>query len=72
MKVKVVEGYQIVDPDGEVHTSGTVEVDDVEGRSAIAAGYAEEVGSKKAPPAQNKKAPEPSSDDGGKGSSRSK
>jgi hypothetical protein len=58
VKVKVVEGYQLVGEDGKVHTSGTVEVDDVEGRSAVAAGYAEEVGgssSKKAPAAKNKK-----------------
>jgi hypothetical protein len=72
MKVKVADGYQLIGADGKVHTSGTVEVDDVEGRSAIAAGYAEKVTeAKKAPPAQNKKAPAPSNE-GGKGSSRSK
>lgn len=42
MKVKVVDGYQVVDKDGKVHTSGTADMDDAEARQAITAGYAEE------------------------------
>jgi hypothetical protein len=41
VKVKVTDGYQLVDIDGKVHTSGTIEVDDAEARQAIAAGWVE-------------------------------
>jgi hypothetical protein len=62
MKVKVTEGFQVVDVDGKLQTSGTVEMDDAEARSAIAAGWAEEskTSSKKAPAARNKKQSESS------------
>jgi hypothetical protein len=62
MKVKVVEGFQVVDKDGKAQTSGTVEMDDAEARQAISAGWAEKVApsSKKAPPARNKKQSESS------------
>jgi predicted regulator of Ras-like GTPase activity (Roadblock/LC7/MglB family) len=62
MKVKVVEGFQVVDKDGKAQTSGTVEMDDAEARQAIAAGWVEKASSssKKAPAARNKKQPESS------------
>jgi hypothetical protein len=62
MKVKVVDGYQVVDKDGKAQSSGTVEMDDAEARQAIAAGWVEEApaSSKKAPAAKNKKQPESS------------
>jgi hypothetical protein len=60
MRVKVTEGYQVVDKDGKVQTSGTVELHDADARQAIAAGWATEApasSSKKAPAARNKKQP---------------
>lgn len=61
MKVTVTEGFQIVGADGNVHTSGVVEVDEAYGRQFIRAGWASEAKpvarQKKAPAASNKKQP---------------
>jgi hypothetical protein len=40
MKVKVTDGYQIVDKDGKVRTSGTVEVAEPQGSFAVQCGWA--------------------------------
>jgi hypothetical protein len=42
MKVEVNEGWQVVDADGKLQTSGTIEMDDGEARQAIAAGWVSE------------------------------
>jgi hypothetical protein len=52
VKVEVTDGYQLVDIDGEVHTSGTIEVDDAEAPSLIGFGWATEVKPSKAEPAK--------------------
>jgi len=61
MKVKVTDGYQIVDKDGKVCTSGVVEVSPADGRVYVLSGWASEVKDtpkqKKAPAARNKKQP---------------
>jgi hypothetical protein len=43
MKVEVNEGWQVVDKDGKLQTSGTIEMDDGEARQAISAGWVSKV-----------------------------